>query len=145
MTDIREMATKFEAKKIALVHDKNGHVLRLAIHFEDTPDSLFHDPLGQRYVVALVRVDDDESPIESKADHDALRAVKMAAMLCSDKKFQGWLCTTGLADGWSEEEAAIAVRAFCGVGSRSELKSNKVARDKLFKLRDDFLASMTRR
>lgn len=140
----REYSSHFEAKKWAIKHDKTGHVFTLIIHPDETPDALFHDALNQRYMVALVRMNDSDEPVPSGHDAVGSKAVNMAAMICKDPKFQNWLCRIGLADQMNEEAAAVAIRQHCGVGSRAEFKGNPVARDKLFALRDEFIMTMRR-
>lgn len=135
---------KFECVQIAMSKDKNGYVLKLAVHPNDAPDELLKDPLGQRYMAVLVRLDDQDKPTAPPDEQEGRTAVKVAATLCADEKFQGWLCFQGYADEISEEAAAIAVRQYCHISSRSELKSNKDARSKFLGLRDMFVANITR-
>jgi hypothetical protein len=135
---------RFECVQIAMSKDKNGYVMKLSIHPNDAPDDLLKDPLGQRYMAVLVRLDEHEQPVAPPDEAEGKAAVKVAATLCADEKFQGWLCFQGYADEISEEAAAIAIRTYCGIASRSELKTNKGARSKFLGLRDMFVANITR-
>ena len=58
----------FEAVKIAMRQDKNGHVLVLSIHPNDIPNELFSDWLGSRYYVSLVKLNDDETPVPRRIE-----------------------------------------------------------------------------
>lgn len=136
---IEEISTKCEMVKLGMRHTKDGHVLALAIHPNDTPHELLQDPLGQRYMVVMVRTNDQGEPVASAATADGMAAVKLAATLCKDARFQGWLCIQELADEASEEAAATALRQHCGIQSRKELRVNKAARDRLLALRDEFV------
>ena len=144
MNDIRNMASAFEAVKIAMTQDKNGHVLRLSIHPSDTPEDIMRDPVGTRYQVALVRLNDQGEPTPSQQSADGDKAVKVAGALCADSRFQEWLFTSGKIDEISEQLAAGFVREFCGVASRRELKLNSEARTRLYQLRDDFADDLRR-
>lgn len=135
---------RFECVQIAMSKDKNGYVLKLSVHPNDAPDELLKDPLGQRYMAVLVRLDDQDQPTAPPDDQEGRMAVKVAATLCADEKFQGWMCFNGYADEISEEAAAIGIRTYCGIPSRSYLKTNKEARAKFLGLRDMFIANITR-
>jgi len=67
MTDIpaqaRKCAVNFEARKIAYRQSKEGMVLSLVIHPNEMPDAVATAGLGQRYVVALVALSDDDTPL----------------------------------------------------------------------------------
>jgi len=147
---MRDKTLSFEAVKISMTQDKNGHILKLSVHPSDMPEEVMRDWVGQRYMIALVRLNDQDEPMsnnpapEKKTDYPAedILAVKLAGTLCSNIDFQGWLCVEGMADGISEEDAARAVRKYCGIASRKELKNNKEARKKLHSLRDEFAASL---
>jgi hypothetical protein len=142
--EIAGLASKFEAVKIAMTQDKNGHVLKLSIHPSDTPEDILRDPVGTRYLIVAVRIGDDEQPVASPTSRDGSMAVKMAGALCGDARFQSWLVQIELADVISEPAAAEAVRTHCGVGSRSDLKMNAAARRRFLALRDEFAHALRR-
>ncbi len=127
MEDIREISTKFEAKKIGMRHTKDGHVFYMACHPDDTPADLMQDPLGQRYMFVAVRLDDNDQPVDTPKNEEGRRAVKLAGTLCAN-----------------EESATKAVRKYLGITSRKELMSNEEARRRLLALRGDFAASWQR-
>lgn len=147
MSEIRDIATSFEAVKIGIRHTKDGIVLSLAIHPSDMPHDLVVDQLGQRYQVALVRIDTDDQPIASPAQAEATQAMRLMGALCGNDMFRDWLLDNGLADGVTSDDAVVGVKQYLEIESRKELKDNKTARDKLFGLRDefqDYIRSQTR-
>jgi hypothetical protein len=68
MTDLptkaRESAIQFEAKKDGLTQRQDGSwALRLKVHPLEMSRLISNHAMGQRYVVAMVPVDDNEEPI----------------------------------------------------------------------------------
>lgn len=127
----RENAVSFEGVKVAMRQTKDGYALTLVIHPDDVPPGLFATPVGQRYVVALVAVDDQEQPIPPKLpevkesiDSRGSEAVKYAALLCKEPLFWRYLndfIDFGVDKVYNEASAADALRRYVGVSSRSEL------------------------
>jgi len=56
-----------EARKIAYRQSKDGLVISFVIHPNDMPDALAVAPLGQRYMLALAAIGDDEKPVPEVA------------------------------------------------------------------------------
>ena len=137
--DVRQAHTQFEAVKIAMTQDRNGHVLKLSIHPSDTPESIMRDMVGTRYMVVLVRMDDEGKPVPAQSDEEGRRAVTLAGTLCGDSNFQEYMCITGEAQEYGEVPASIALRRLLGVTSRAELKTDSQARQKLLGIRDEFV------
>jgi hypothetical protein len=54
-------AMQFEGLKVALKQDATGYVMTLRIHPDEVPEEILRDFVGARYVVAMVRIDDDET------------------------------------------------------------------------------------
>ena len=109
------MALQFEARKVALKQDRSGFVLTLSIHPDEIPEELLRDFVGARYGVAMVRIQDDESPTPYN------NRVQKAGMLCREMAFQQFLKVTG------EARAAEKLCEICGIASRSELNGNTEA------------------
>lgn len=63
MTDSPILAIHCEARKIAYRQTRDGLVVSFVIHPNDMPDTLATAPLGQRYMLALAAIGDDEQPI----------------------------------------------------------------------------------
>lgn len=140
--EIDQLSSKFEAVKIAMNHDKNGHVLRLAIHPDNTPEDVLRDPLGTRYFIVAVRMNDEGELVAGKGAEEGAKAIRVAAMLAKDEKFQTWMAARGYAEEISEESCASGMREYLGVTSRTELKTKAEARKRLLALRDEFLADL---
>lgn len=144
MSEMEAISTRFECVKLGMRHTKDGHVLSLSIHPNDTPDDLFKDPLGTRYMIVAVRMNDQGEPVASPDAQEGIQAVRVAGALCTDPRFQQWLAMTNDIDEISEEAAATYVRKFCRVTSRAELKANRQARERLTGLRGEFLEYLRR-
>lgn len=143
-SEIAKLSSRFEAVKVAMTQDKNGHILKLAIHPNDTPEDIMRDLVGTRYMIVAVRMDDEGKPVQGEASRVGEQAVKLAATLCGDSRFQSWLAMSQIIDSPSESAAVDFVRAHCGVQSRAELKTNAAARDKLMQIRDEFAIHLRR-
>ncbi len=138
MTEIRDAAVHFEGVKISLKQDKTGFILTVAIHPNDVPESLLRDWVGSRYMVAMVKLDDEGQPVEPPEAKAGREAVAKAGQLSKLPRFQAWLVKCGHAFEENEVAAAEAVRDVCGVQSRQELKTNAEARAKFDALVDAF-------
>lgn len=137
--DFEALSTKTECVKIALTQDKNGYVLKLSLSPSDTPEEILRDPVGQRYLAVLVRLNEQDEPVVSKEKEEGDRAVRLAATLCSDGGFQEFLAETGQIDEMADHAAAVWMRKRLGITSRKELKTDKEARQKLLSVRDEFI------
>lgn len=129
-----------EVVKIAMAQDKNGHILKLAIHPNDLPKDLVLDPLGSRYVMVLAKLNDNDEVETPKDKSDGEKAVDVAGLLCRNDRFVSWLFDNGLSGSRDVQGAIDAVRETCGVKSRAEFRTNEEARRKFFELRDAFEA-----
>lgn len=140
MSDIRDIAINFEAVKVSMNQDKNGLMLKLAIHPSDAPQDLVVAPVGTRYMIAAVMLNDQDEPTMGVKKREADTVISIAGALCRNNRFQDWLEATGLALESSEKAAVDAVRDFCGIKSRSEFSTNESARTKFMALREQFEA-----
>lgn len=168
MTDIaavaRANAISIEGKKDGLYQKKGADwVVRFTIQSADLIDALKDAPLGTRYAMALVEIDDNEQPkqrdaagndasageVESPAPHrrsasptplrkpvaPEQRLTRQSAIVCNEPSFWRFLNETCKAlprgclvhDG---PEAAVVVRAECGVKSRNEIIPGTPAGDR---------------
>lgn len=135
-----DAAVHVEAVKTALRQSKDGVVLSLALHPNDMPPSILTDPVGTRYMVALVRLGDDDQPETPREKTDGERAVVSAGLLCKLPEFWRWLQAVKLSKVRvdDEEQAAHLVRGYCGITSRRDLAFDREAREKFFVLRSNF-------
>jgi len=60
--------SNFEAVKITLKQDKTGYVLTMCIHPNELPDEVLRDFVGARYQVVMVRLTEDEMPINREQE-----------------------------------------------------------------------------
>lgn len=132
MSEYREAALSFEAVKIGMTQNKDGIILRLAVHPQECPPKLHTDFVGQRYGVALVALADDETPKHGPELEEIKKLKASAGLLCRDTDFQTFLGTD------TEDSATKIVRDRLGVRSRSEFDNNADARVRFVQLREDF-------
>lgn len=166
-TKAREIAQHCEAKKHALRQTQDGIVVAFVLHPSDVPAALQLAPLGTRYMLALVEIGDDETPINRKdgeasgarpaktdtapASADApVRARKpvaadkrlamQAGRAAGDPVFQTFLFESGQITAKDEDTAAMAIRGICEVASRAEIVPGSPAAIRWERLRGQFLA-----
>jgi hypothetical protein len=129
--------SQFEAKKVALKQTKDGHVLTLAIHPDDSPDEILRDFVGARYMVVMVRLADSEEPM-NRDEFAGAQMVKLAGMLCRDKSFWDYLHDIGQLFEKNEAECISWLQNYLCVQSRSDIKTNKLAQEELKNLYTEF-------
>lgn len=140
---ISESAYRFEALLTAMDPNADGTVkLTLVVSPDDVTDILLDMKIGGIFMCAAVQLSDDGSIQKPYLMEMGERAHRSAAALCRNERFQQWLVQSNRASGQSEDEAATAVRKYCGVKSRSELKSNQKAILKFEHLRSEFRESI---
>ncbi len=89
-------STHCEAKKHGYRQTQDGIVVSFVLHPNEVPDDLALAALGTRYMLALVRIGDDETPQPPKAKRPSrpfasLPRSQQAGILCNDKTFQRWV------------------------------------------------------
>ena len=131
---------QFESIKVALKQNKDGYVLTLCIHPDDVPLELLRDFVGARYQVVMVRLNDEDQPIDRAAEFDGSKAVRIAGILCKEKEFWEYLHDDEQIFLANEAEATEWLRNYLGVQSRSELKTNLEARNRLNKVNEEYMA-----
>lgn len=137
-----------EVLKIALRQTKDGLAVTFLIHPEDMHPSLLSDPIGSRYMVKLVRVDENEQPVvqsESlmRVDDSPIRKaqkniIASAGILCRDKDFQQWLFKRRISVEPSEAGAVEGLHAYLRIHSRAQLAESQRARRAFIELRGEF-------
>ena len=128
---------QFEGVKIALKQDKTGYVLTLNVHPDEVPIELLRDFVGARYQVVMVRIGDDDRPMNR--DHEYARdPVRSAGILCRDINFAKWLVETGNIFEAKEEDVVDWLKSELGIGSRAELKNNPQAVKKLWTIEEEY-------
>ena len=127
--------SQFEAIKIALKQDKEGMVLTLRIHPDELCDSVIRDFVGARYQVVMVRLADDETPLNRD---NFSEIVKLAGMLPRNPDFRKWLMEEGHIFDDDEDEAVKWIHDSCEVKSRKDLSTDKVAAARLRHINQEF-------
>lgn len=131
---------QFEAVKTGLKQSKDGYLLTLAVHPDEIQDDLMRDFVGSRYVVVMVRLGDDEKPLNREQEFPGDHAVKMAGMLCRDPEFWEWLSLKKLLEEPNEKACAEWLSDYLGIESRKELKTDEDARALFNRLKEAFEA-----
>ena len=131
MDDVKEIALNFEAVKVSMSQDKNGTNLRLCIHPDDVPQELHQHWVGSRYMVAMVKLNDENEPELSEDQIRKQRLFKSAIMVCKEESFWSYMADTNpfSLDSKinSEEGCAKHLRDRLGISSRSDLKKDNDA------------------
>lgn len=147
----RTAAMNCEAKKHAYRQVQDGVVISFVLHPHEIPPDLASAPLGTRYVLALVEIDENEeprggdaperiksTPDASPAQHrtagrarrswDELSAAEQAGIRCAEPAFHRFIQERFPASiDWAGEESTpdekiiYAVRWICGVQSRAQI------------------------
>lgn len=130
--------SQFEAVKVALKQDKTGYVLTLCLHPDEIPEELLRDYVGARYQVVMVRLDDNEQPLDRQDAFAGNRAMKIAGALCRDDQFWVYLHDDNQIIEPNEKEATEWLRDYLGVASRADLKTNHEARIRLESINMEF-------
>ena len=146
---IRGSALSFEAVKVSMSQDKNGIILRLNVHPNDCPKELHTDWVGTRYMIAMVRLNDDDTP-DDRGYVEIQKLIASAGLLCRNDEFYEYIFDLSRANSmdyaWhtnvpSEMESVCieALKNICGIKSRTEFRYNETARKKFEALRNDFM------
>ena len=130
---------QYEAIKVAMKQDKEGYLLTLRVHPDDLPTELVRDFVGARYQCVMVRIGDDERPLNRD---NFSEIVKLAGMLPRNPDFRNWLGAEGHVDFFEcgEEEATTWLKMTCKIGSRRELATNQAAAAILRQVNQEFQA-----
>jgi hypothetical protein len=131
---------QFEGVKVSLKQDKTGYVLNLSLHPDDIPEDLLRDYVGSRYQVVMVRIDQNEQPMDRQANFEGDKAVRTAGILCKDPKFWKYLYSQEHIFDEDMDDATEWVRSYLNVESRSDLKTNHEARILLERLNREYQA-----
>ena len=127
----------FESGKIAMKQDKEGYVLTLRVHPDEVPSALFRDFVGARYQTVMVRLGDNDKPM-NREDALSRDLIRLAGIVCREQSFADWLFIQDLIPDPSELHAVEWLRAELDVQSRSELKENAKARSRFIQINDEY-------
>jgi len=137
VSEMTEAAVHFEAVKISLNHTQDGAVIKLGLHPDEIPHSLLSDYVGSRYMVAMVKLDQNDQPVVPRDKQKIERLKASCGALCRNFKFQQWILRdTGL--DINESNAVDQLRTQLGIQSRSEFDDNWHARATFENMREEF-------
>jgi hypothetical protein len=108
------------------------------MHPDDIPEELLRDFVGSRYQVVMVRINQNEEPMDRQEEFEGDRAIRIAAILCKDPKFWKYLYSEEQIFDEDMEDATEWVRNYLNVPSRSDLKTNREAQILLDRLHREF-------
>ena len=129
---------QFEGIKTAFRQSKDGYTLSLAIHPDDIPADLMKDFVGSRYMVVMVRLADDDTPMVREDAFPGDAAVKAAGILCRDPEFWEWLFQKEQIFEKTEAAAKEFLYGYIGIETRKELKTDASARDLFNQIKKTF-------
>jgi len=115
--------SQFEGKKVALKQTKDGIVMSLAIHPDDLPEELMRDFVGARYMVVMVRLGDEEKPL-NREEFAGSQLVKLAGMMCREADFWDYLYEDGQLFEKNETACIEWLTSYLGVRSRADIKTD---------------------
>ena len=151
MASLEEIAKSesFEAICMAFKKDGPGWSITLRVqnrdlfHKDGMPFQILTDQLGSgRYMIAMVKIGDDEQVVVPQSLMQGEKAVATAGQLCRNKNFQAFVFERKLAGQekaeLSENGAKLGIYEHLGITSRRELKENKTARDAFYVLVKEF-------
>jgi len=128
--------SQFECVKLSMNQNRTGYVLALAVHPDEVPEEILRDFVGSRYQVVMVRLNDNQLPLNRNIFKDP---IKTAGILCKDPLFHKFLLEGGYILDPTEEAAVNWLRETLQILSRSELKDNKDAATQLFAIHEDYI------
>ena len=128
---------QFEAVKIALKQDKTGYILTLNMHPDEVPVELLRDFVGSRYQVVMVRLADDNRPMNRDAEY-ARDPVRTAGILCRDKDFASYLYSVGQIPESTEAQVIEWLKQELGIQSRKELKESPEKARHLYQIKQEY-------
>jgi hypothetical protein len=129
---------QFEAIKTGLRQSKEGYMLTLAVHPDEIPGDLVKDFVGARYMVVMVRLGDDEKPLNREESFSGDHAVQLSGIMCRDPSFWEWLHENEWIHEKNEEVATEWLKDFLEIDSRKNLKTNSGARSLFNDLRKKY-------
>lgn len=103
---------------------KGGPRITVRLHDRDELEK-FIGKEGKRLACVLVEIGDDEQAVQPLPKERPAKLAMDAALVCKNPEFWEYARRDGYPA--TEDGAAQLVRAYCGVGSRSDLNTNPEA------------------
>ena len=129
--------SQFEAVKVGLKQDSSGYILTLRIHPDEIPEEIARDFVGSRYMTVMVRLTDEERPMNREAELSK-DMVRVSGMLCRDPKFWAFLGESGEIIDKTEKEATEWLKTYLKVDSRADIAKSQQAVEKMLGLKQEF-------
>ena len=89
-------------------------------------------------MIVMVRLDENEQPMNRDNEYPGDAAVKLSGMLCREPMFWQWLAEKEMLFEESEAACTEFLYSYLGIESRKELKTNVEARELFNQLRKTF-------
>ena len=128
---------QFEAVKVALKQDRTGIILTLNIHPDDVPIELVKDYVGARYQTVMVRLTDENKPMNRDAEFSR-DPVRTAGILCKNERFAKFLMETGQIFEETTDAVIEWLKNELSISSRAELKENIPAAKRFWAIKEEF-------
>lgn len=120
----------FECVKIGASQNKDGWILRLAIHPSDMNEAIALAPSGARFYCVLSEMPES---LEDADRQEGERAVTLAGIVCKEHEFWRFLYerySAALeAPVQNEKDAVNFLRGILGIKTRADLRDNQKARE----------------
>ena len=134
------MTINMEVKKDGMRQTQEGiWKLTLTVHPEDMPIEIMTAPMGTRYGIAMVAINDDETTTNLESNPEKSEGAKMvtrSVMLCNDPEFLKYIDNkTGFNPAVG---APYCLYDILNITSRAELKDNLDAQVKFESLEENF-------
>lgn len=137
-SEISEATISFEGVKTSFVQTSKGVKVTFEVNPLEVPNDLVTAPIGQRYMIVIVGIDDDETPIPAPDKSKSITEAQSAGMLCRSVNFQGYMVHLGYADAKTEGQAAGALRDILKIKTRSEIGKDQKVREEWVRLKNQF-------
>ena len=128
---------QFEAVKVALKQDKTGYILTLNVHPDEVPEELLRDYVGSRYQVVMVRLNDENKPMNRDMEYQR-DPVRTAGILCRDGDFASYLFEAGQIFENSEQAVIDWLKQELDIQSRTELKEDQAKARRLYTIKQEY-------
>jgi hypothetical protein len=134
---------QFEAVKVGMKQDNSGYILTLRIHPDEVPEVIMRDFVGSRYMTVMVRLNEEEKPMNREADLSR-DMVRVSGMLCRDPQFWEFLSESGQIIEKSDKEATTWLKEYLKVDSRADIGKSEQATQKMLGIKQEFAAWRSR-
>jgi hypothetical protein len=144
-------------KKCALRQSKDGIIVSFVLHPHEVPKQLQTADIGSRWMVALVELNDDETPVHQPAEEHPevaarpkgswrdLQPAAQCAIRCQDPIFRKFLQEKGIYGHEMPEHSSIIsseqfIKVLFGIKSKTELNTDHKRRVLWHQLDDEYQA-----